>query len=152
MSDRFSHLLPPTPHEVSLLLRAHAEQHWLSREVAPVASQIETGECTRSGELLPAEQLPAALAYLEVIWIEAVRRAGDSDGALTRLNLSLPPSPGCTESMALAGRARRYHAAVLALRETLSRRVAVLLAGPAGCRGYPAVEAWATEPSSSSKR
>jgi len=151
MCDRLSHPLPPTPPEVSLLLRAHAEQRWLSREVAPVAHQIETGECPESGEPLPAEQLPAALAYLEVIWIEAVGRAGDSDGALTRLNLSLPLSTGSPESTALAARARRYHAAVLALREAVSRRVAVLMAGPAGCRGYPA-EAWATEPSSSSKR
>jgi hypothetical protein len=151
MPDRLSHLLPATPPEVSLLLRAHAEQHWLSREVAPVARQIETGECPDSGELLPAEQLPAALAYLEVIWIEAVRRAGDSDGALTRLDLSLPSPSSSPESMALAARARRYHAAVLALREALSRRVAALLVGSAGWGGCP-VEAWAGGSSSSSRR
>jgi hypothetical protein len=145
MCDRFSHPLPATPPEVSLLLRAHAEQRWLSREVAPVAQQIETGACPRTGARLPTEQLPAALAYLEVIWLEAARRAGDSDGALTCLDLSLPAASS-PDAQALAARARRYHATVLALRESLSRRVALLLAAPAEA---PPVGA---EPSSSSKR
>jgi hypothetical protein len=127
MSDRFPHPLPVSPPEVSLLLRAHAEQRWLSREVAPVAQQIETGMCPRTGALLPAEQLPAALAYLEVAWLQAVHHAGESDGALTCLDLSLPGA-GSVEARALATRARRYHATVLALRESLARRVALLLA------------------------
>jgi hypothetical protein len=139
MCDRFSHPLPATPPEVSLLLRAHAEQHWLSREVAPVAQQIETGACPRTGARLPAEQLPAALAYLEVIWLQAAQRAGDSDGALTCLDLSLPAASS-PDAQALAARARRYHATVLTLRESLSQRVAPLLAVPA--------EACAEEPKS----
>jgi hypothetical protein len=122
MSARSAHQLSAisTP-EVSLLLRAHAEQRWLSREVEPVVRQI----ATREG--LPEEQLPAALAYLEVIWSEAVQRAGDTDKALTCLDLTLPRSE-FPECMALAARARRYRAAVLVLRETASRRVAPLLA------------------------
>jgi hypothetical protein len=125
MLARSSHQPPTaaTP-EVSLLLRAHAEQRWLSREVVPVVRQL----ATREG--LPEEQLPAALAYLEVIWIEAVQRAGDTDKALTCLDLSLP-APLSPECLALARRARRYRAAVLVLREAISRRVAELLALPA---------------------
>ncbi len=107
--------------EVSLLLRAHSEQRWLSREVVPVVRQI----ATREG--LPEEQLGAALAYLEVIWCEAVTRAGDTDKALTCLDLSLP-APDCK---ALARRARRYRAAVLVLREAVAQHVArLLLAAP----------------------
>jgi hypothetical protein len=108
--------LPTTPPEISLLLRAHAEQRWLAHEVLPVVRQIE------SREALPAEQLPAALAYLEVAWAEAVRRAGDTDGACTCLELALPsPEEG------LAQKARRYRAAVVSLREGLARRVRSLL-------------------------
>jgi hypothetical protein len=168
MCDRFSHPLPVSPPEVSLLLRAHAEQRWLSREVAPVAQQIETGMCPRTGAHLPAEQLPAALAYLEVAWLQAVQRAGESDGALTCLDLSLPGAASA-EARALAARARGYHATVLALRGSLARRVALLLAPgggvdgseapgtcgseAAGACGY-AADARAVEsaPSSSSKR
>jgi hypothetical protein len=113
--------------EVSLLLRAHSEQRWLSREVVPVVRQI----ATREG--LPEEQLGAALAYLEVIWCEAVARAGDTDKALTCLDLSLPAPRSAARSadcQALAMRARRYRAAVLVLREAVARRVAELLAAP----------------------
>lgn len=122
MSARSPHQLSTTATpEVSLLLRAHSEQQWLSREVAPVARQIATRE------ELPEEQLPAAQAYLEVIWSEAVQRAGETDKALTCLDLTLPvhESPEC---IALAARARRYRAAVLVLRERLLQQVAPLLA------------------------
>lgn len=122
--------------EVSLLLRAHSEQRWLSREVVPVVRQI----ATREG--LPEEQLGAALAYLEVIWSEAVTRAGDTDKALTCLDLSLP-APRSVDCQALAARARRYRAAVLVLREGVARRVADLLAP----RPYPS---WPPASSSSS--
>jgi hypothetical protein len=106
-----------TPPDVSLLLRAHAEQRWLSREVIPVVRQIETREC------LPEEQLPAALAYLEVIWHEALRRAREADA--TRVQLP-------QEDRDLSAKARAYHAAVLALREAVHRRVMGLLATSAG--------------------
>ncbi len=113
--------IPTTPPEISLLLRAHAEQRWLACEVLPVVRQIETREA------LPEEQLPAALAYLEVVWAEAARRAGDTDGACTRLDLALPAA-----EEGLAGKARRYRAAIVSLRESLSRRVRSLLAPAVG--------------------
>jgi len=112
--------LAATPPEVSLLLRAHAEQHWLSREVVPVAAQLQT----RAG--LPEEQVGAALAYLEVVWIEAARRAGDTDAACTRLALCL----AAVIDRQLAARARRFRAAVVVLRDEALRRVGPLLAAP----------------------
>jgi hypothetical protein len=138
--------LPTTPPEISLLLRAHAEQHWLAREVLPVVRQVETYDGATAGaasnsdldgglvvERLPEEQLPAALAYLEVAWAEAVRRAGDTDGAFTRLDLTLPlpvASSVAAPCGELEGKARRYRAAVVALREGAARRVASMLAAP----------------------
>jgi hypothetical protein len=103
------------PPDVTLLLRAHAEQRWLSREVIPVVRQIETGE------RLPEEQLPAAVAYLEVIWAEALGLAHEADAALRRLDAL----------GACAAEALRYHTLVRALREVLARRVAMVLAGSA---------------------
>ena len=106
----------PPPPDVALLLRAHSEQYWLSREVIPVVRQIETGE------RLPEEQLPAAVAYLEVIWAEASSRARETDTALRQLEeLELVRQP-------LAARARRYRAAVRTLREATARRVTQLIA------------------------
>jgi hypothetical protein len=106
------------PPDVSLLLRAHAERRWLSREVIPVLRQIETCDD------LPEEQLPAALAYLEVIWAEAVGRARDTDAERLRVDAhDLPGQP-------LLARAHRYHRAVETLREAVARRVARLLAAP----------------------
>jgi hypothetical protein len=125
----------PTP-EVSLLLRAHSEQRWLSREVVPVVRQVATHEG------LPEEQLPAALAYLEVVWSEAVTRAGETDKALTCLDLSLP-APASPQCRALAARARRYRAAVLVLREAVAKHVARFLA-------TPSEDYWAESPASSS--
>ncbi|HSZ70394.1 MAG TPA: hypothetical protein VK756_08525 [Solirubrobacteraceae bacterium] len=103
------------PPDVSLLLRAHAERRWLSREVIPVLRQIETSIG------LPDEQLPAAIAYLEVIWAEALSRARETDAEGSRLD-----THGHAEQPLLA-RARRYHAVVRDLRETVTRRVARLL-------------------------
>jgi hypothetical protein len=93
-------------------LRAHAEQRWLSREVVPVVRQLETRED------LPEEQVGAALAYLEVIWSEASRRAGNTDGACTRLDLCL----SAAADPPLAARARSYRAAVVVQREDACRR------------------------------
>jgi hypothetical protein len=107
------------PPDVSLLLRAHSEQYLLSRDVIPVVRQLETGE------RLPDEQLPAAAAYLEVIWAEAAARAHETDAALRQLEqLDLARQP-------FSARARRYHAAVRSLREAVARRVAPLIAAPA---------------------
>ncbi len=114
---------PSHPPDVPLLLRAHAEQHWLSSEVIPVVRQIETRA------RLPEEQLPAAVAYLEVIWVEAMSRARETEAARCHLDeLGLPGQP-------LPIRARRCHARVRTLREAVARRVAPLIAAPAG---YPA--------------
>jgi hypothetical protein len=107
----------PPPPDVALLLRAHAEQRWLSREVIPVVRQIETSEH------LPEEQLPAALAYLEVIWAEAAARAAQTDRAQRRLGELAP------REQPLRARAYRYHAILLVLRDAVARRVAVLLGG-----------------------
>jgi hypothetical protein len=125
-----------TPPDVALLLRAHAEQRWLSREVIPVLRQIETRE------RLPEEQLPAALAYLEMIWSEARRRARATDATCGELVGVAPASAaepdGCEDPAydeALCAKAHSYHAAVLTLRHAVRRRVAPLLAPPteAGC-------------------
>jgi hypothetical protein len=103
------------PPDVSLLLRAHAERRWLSREVIPVLRQIETAD------ELPDEQLPAAAAYLEVIWAEALARARDTDAERARLD-ERPPA-----EQPLLLRAHRYHAVVHSLRQAVERRVAPLL-------------------------
>jgi hypothetical protein len=139
-----------SPPDVSLMLRTHSEQSWLIHEVIPVVRQIETPEG------LPEEQLPAAIAYLEVIWAEALGRARETDRALRLLDtLDLtenegPSSPSCGRPRhllaedegpdqrhppgrhSLPARVCRYHAAVEALREATTRRVAKLIAAPPG--------------------
>ena len=72
---------------------------------------------------LPDEQLGAAFAYLEVIWIEALRHAQETDGALVQLELAR----GRRRCRAGA-RARRYHASVRNLRQAVAGRVQRLLA------------------------
>jgi hypothetical protein len=119
MSDDPSTPSPSAPPEVCLLLRAHAEQRWLSREVIPVLRQLETREH------LPEEQLGAALAYLEVIWVEALQRAMETHTAHARLD----EADGGDES--LHRRARHYHAAVQSLRLVVAGRVSSLVAVPA---------------------
>ena len=108
MSDR----LNPTPSpDVSLLLRAHAEQRWLSREVIPVLRELDTKQD------LPDDQQGAASAYLEVIWIEAAKHARESDSARTELDaLDL-------KDQSLCDKARRYHEAVRDLRKVVAKRV-----------------------------
>jgi len=110
------------PPDVSLLLRAHAERRWLSREVIPVLRQIET-----SAEL-PDEQLPAAVAYLEVIWAKALSRARETDAERRRLDERSPLE------QPLLAKAHRYHATVRSLREAVARRVARLLTGSPSSR------------------
>jgi hypothetical protein len=108
------------PSDVCLLLRAHAESRWLSHQVVPVLREIEQRES------LPDEQLGAALAYLEVLWIEACGRARETDSA--RVELEARVADG---DQALHEKARRYHAAVRRLRAAIARRVSLLLAAPA---------------------
>lgn len=104
------------PSDVCLLLRAYAEQRWLSREVVPVLRQLE------STGALPEEQLGAALAYLEVTWLEAARHAAETDAAFAALQ-----DTATDADEALPSKARRYHAAVCSLREAVGRHVARLI-------------------------
>ncbi len=113
------------PSDVCLLLRAHAEQRWLSREIVPVLRQLQ------EPDELPEEQLGAALAYLEVTWLEAVRLATETDAAFADLDQAAPFSAEET----LPSKARSYHAAVRTLREALAVHVVALLAAP--CEAAP---------------
>ena len=113
-----SALSPPT--DVHLLLRTHAQQHWLSREVIPVVRQLEERD-------LPEEQLGAAHAYLEVLWIEASRRAAAADAARAQLDAA-----GTAAEEPLPGKVRRYHLAVRNMHESLSRHITRLLATAGG--------------------
>jgi len=123
----------PPPSDVCLMLRAHAEQRWLSHEVIPVLRQL------RDPDGLPDEQLGAALAYLEVIWLEAGRLAAETDAAVAELDAE----PVCAEET-LPSRARSYHAAVRTLRERAARNVGARLAAP--CDGEIPVGARACIP------
>jgi hypothetical protein len=107
------------PSDVCLLLRAYAEQRWLSREVVPVLRQLQTPD------ELPEEQLGAALAYLEVTWLEASRLAGETDAAFAALEDTAPDA-----QEALPSKALHFHAAVLFLREAVGRHVAAFIAVP----------------------
>jgi hypothetical protein len=103
--------------DVCLLLRAHAEQGWLSHELVPVLRQLE------QGDPLPEEQLGAALAYLEVLWLEASDRAAETEAAFAELDsVHISPNPS------LSREARDYHEAVSALRRSVERHVARILA------------------------
>jgi hypothetical protein len=108
---------PDQTSDICLLLRAHAEQHWLIYELVPVVRELEQRDSA------PDEDLGAALAYVEALWIEARMRALETDAA----SAALPP-PGSCPDLVLHEKARRYHAAVRRLRDVLTRRVERLLA------------------------
>jgi len=108
------------PSDVNLLLRAHAEQRWLAREVLPVLRQLQ------ATDELPEEQLGAALAYLEVTWLEAARLAAETDAAFAALEDGA--APGAEET--LPSKARRYHTVVRTLREAIARHVSALVTAP----------------------
>jgi hypothetical protein len=118
-SDSFESSDRPSTFDVCLLLRAHAESRWLSNELAPVLREIEQRETVAD------RQLGAALAYLEVLWIEACARARETEAA----RVELDALGGGDQS--LADKARRYHAAVRRLRDAAERRVSRQLAVPA---------------------
>jgi hypothetical protein len=113
------------PADVCLLLRAHAETRWLSHEVVPVLRELENAS-------LSEDQLEAARAYLEVLWIEARERACETDAARLELDAIPPPS-----NHALHSGARRYHAAVRRLRASIGVRVRSLVELQAGGGGAP---------------
>jgi hypothetical protein len=132
---------PPPPSDVCLLLRAHAEQRWLSLEVGPVLRQL------RQRDSLPEEQLGAALAYLEVLWIEASERAAETDAAYAQLEASeraakveaadaQPDASPAGGGWTLPSKARRYRVAVLTLRDVFGRQVAAMLATPDTAREH----------------
>jgi hypothetical protein len=107
------------PADVCLLLRAHAEARWLSRERVPLVRELEHGRAREPEEDLASA---AAVAYLEVLAIEARHHAAETDAARTELDALAPNA-----DHALHGNARRYHAAVWRLRATIDRRVQRLL-------------------------
>jgi hypothetical protein len=108
--------------DVCLLLRAHAEARWLSNELTPVLREIE------QRETISDLQLGAALAYLEVMWIEAGARARETEAA--RVELDALDGGG----QSLPEKARRYHAAVRRLRHVVERRVNLQLSVPPQAR------------------
>jgi hypothetical protein len=109
------------PADICLMLRAHAEELWLCAEVLPVVRQLE-----QPGSV-PEDQLGAALAYLELLWVGACKRAAETESAFAAL---VSPHRGGEE--ALHAQARRLHAAVRAMRKAVSSRVARLIAPPNG--------------------
>ncbi len=103
------------PPDICLLLRAHSEQRWLSSRLVPVLSDLERPGC------IPEDQLGAALAYLEILWLDARSRASETDAARAHLG----PAPDAFDE--LYESARAYHAAVVRLRGELHRRVSGLI-------------------------
>lgn len=123
MSESFYKIAPPL-HDIGLLLRAHAELRCLYREVMPVLRQLETGED------LPDEQCGAAMAYLEVSWLEARSHARETDCAHEELHGQ--PSADFRSSDReedLYSGACRYYEAVKALRMEIASRVSLVLGG-----------------------
>ena len=100
------------PADICLLLRVHAEQRWLANKVIPILRQVE------QPGTIAEEDAGAAVAYLEVIWLEAGLRAIETDTAYGKLE-----GAGDESSILVSEKARRYHAAVRRLRETIGRRV-----------------------------
>ncbi len=115
-----THRPQPSPlSDVCLLLRAHAEHSWLNHEVMPVMYELNHRDS------LPQEQLGAAMAYLEVLWIEACQRAAETEAAHADLD-----AVDAAAERPLSGQARGYHSAVRALRGRLAQHVQRLLAIP----------------------
>jgi hypothetical protein len=107
--------VPSHPPDICVLLRAHGEQRWLFSEVVPVLRQLE------QPRTLPEDQRGAAIAYLEVLWLDAQMRAADTDAAHATLEATNPNG-----DRALHEKAHRYHAAVRRQRTAIARRIATL--------------------------
>jgi hypothetical protein len=101
------------PHDICLLLRAHGEHRWMTGELLPVIRQLEEPGA------VPEDQLGAALAYLELLWLDGRQRAAETDAASTKLESG-------DHDRVLYEKARRYHAAVRRERTAFARRVAAL--------------------------
>jgi hypothetical protein len=106
---------PSHPPDICVLLRAHGEQRWLFSEVVPVLRQLEQPAC------LPEDERGAAIAYLEVLWLDAQLRAADTDAAHATLEAANPNG-----DRALHEKAHRYHAAVRRQRSAIAQRIATL--------------------------
>lgn len=131
-SSSLTDVCPPPP-DVCLLLRSHAEQLWLTREIAPVLRQLHEPHG------LPEEQLGAALAYLEVAWLEATHLAAETDAAFDALDAATRvcatlQRPARAGDRVLSLQARRYRSAVLRLRHVTGTRVRELIASPPATR------------------
>ncbi|HTW42702.1 MAG TPA: hypothetical protein VMD79_10355 [Solirubrobacteraceae bacterium] len=107
--------LTSDPPDICLILRAHAEQLWLTAQVIPTVRSLE------HPHELHADHVGAALAYLEVLWLEACQRAVESDAALAELL-----DRGAGSDRCLYEKARRYHVAVRRLRTAVAQRVGAL--------------------------
>jgi hypothetical protein len=114
------------------MLRAHAELRCLSREVIPVLRQVET----RDG--LPEGQLGAAMAYLEVTWLEAQQRAAETDCAHRGLAAGADRTgPQDPDDERLYSGACRYYDAVKVLRAAVTRRVKPVLSACESAQAAP---------------
>jgi hypothetical protein len=115
------------PPDISLLLRVYGEQRWLICEVFPVLREAEQPDG------IAEQDLPAALAYLEMLWSQARRLARETDAAAALVD----DDPAC--SQVLVEKARRYHAAVRRLRTSMRARVELVTApyGPPLPRSTP---------------
>ena len=100
------------PPDICLLLRVHAEQRWLANKVVPVLRQLELPGTLAEDDVGPA------IAYLEVLWLEAGLRAAETDAAYAKLEEAVEES-----SLIIGEKARRYHAALRRLRATVAKRV-----------------------------
>jgi hypothetical protein len=121
--DPATHTDLTAPFDVCLMLRAHAQQHWLNQQVMPVLSELEERDS------VPEDQVAAALAYLEVLWYEASLRAGETEAAFAKLNASA----GGGEQR-LHETVRRYHASVSRLHQAVEGHVVKLVAAPSDMR------------------
>ncbi|MGH2863955.1 MAG: hypothetical protein ACRDJX_01755 [Solirubrobacteraceae bacterium] len=106
------------PPDICLILRAHGEQRWLIQAVIPTVRQLEQANAVEE------DQVGAALAYLEVLWLDACQRAAETDAAREELDRDT------AADQVLYQKARRYHAAVRRLRTAVARRVCALTGAP----------------------
>ena len=105
------------PPDICLMLRVHGEQRWLITRVIPLLRQLEDPAGLGGDEIGPA------LAYLEVVWLEAGLLAAETDAAAAELRDAAGERP-----TVLAEKANRYHSAVRRLRQAVDRRVRTVTA------------------------
>lgn len=111
------------PSDTALLLRVHSEHRWLQDELAGVLDELEDPTS------LSAEQMRAALAYLDVTWSEGVTRARQTDCAYARLELA---ATAARERGSLIPQAFSYYHWLRSLRESLAERVEPFLGDTSG--------------------